>query len=113
LTAAPSIAEVAGRRPIPKALPRSRFGHLLAELRVEYRSQADGGTAQLRRDVLLRAHHVGRVEVCGKEMAIKRLPRKGARTKAIARETGASPSVIVRINREIGMEVMPWTRQAE
>ena len=46
-------------------------------------------------------------------MAIKRLPRKGARTKAIARETGASPSVIVRINREIGMEVMPWTRQAE
>jgi DNA invertase Pin-like site-specific DNA recombinase len=47
------------------------------------------------------------------ETAIKRLLKKGTGTKAIVRETGASPSVIVRLKRELGIEVQPWTRQAE
>jgi DNA invertase Pin-like site-specific DNA recombinase len=45
-----------------------------------------------------------------KEATIRRLLRKGIGTKAIARETGASPSVIVRLKRELGIEVRPWTR---
>ncbi len=47
------------------------------------------------------------------EAAIKRLLKRGTGTKAIARETGASPSVIVRLKRELGIEVQPWTRRAE
>jgi hypothetical protein len=47
------------------------------------------------------------------EATIKRLLKKGTGTKAIARETGASPSVIIRIKRELGLKVQPWTRRAE
>ncbi len=57
---------------------------------------------------------LGRPKVDEKvEAAIKRLLKNGTGTKAIVRETGASPSVVVRIKREIGIEVQPWTRQAE
>jgi DNA invertase Pin-like site-specific DNA recombinase len=47
------------------------------------------------------------------EAAIKKLLRRGTGTKAIARETGASPSVIVRLKRELGIAVQPWPRRTE
>jgi hypothetical protein len=47
------------------------------------------------------------------EAAIRRLLKRGAGTKAVVRETGACPSVVVRVKRELGIEVQPWTRQAE
>jgi DNA invertase Pin-like site-specific DNA recombinase len=57
---------------------------------------------------------LGRPKIDGmREAAIKRLLQKGIGTKAIVRETGASPSVIVRLKRELGIEVQPWTRRAD
>jgi DNA invertase Pin-like site-specific DNA recombinase len=88
--------------------------------------QVCGAFAEFERSMIQQRIHAGlkRAKAQGKtlgrpkvdseiEAAIKRLLRKGTGTKAIARETGASPSVIVRIKRELGIEVQPWTRQAE
>jgi DNA invertase Pin-like site-specific DNA recombinase len=88
--------------------------------------QVCGAFAEFERSMIQQRIHAGlkRAKAQGKmlgrpkvdekvEAAIKRLLRKGTGTKAIARETGASPSVIVRIKRELGIEVRPWTRRTE
>jgi DNA invertase Pin-like site-specific DNA recombinase len=88
--------------------------------------QVCGAFAEFERSMIQQRIHAGlkRAKAQGKtlgrpkidearEAAIRRLLKKGTGTKAIARETGASPSVIVRLKRELGIEVQSWTRRTE
>jgi hypothetical protein len=47
------------------------------------------------------------------DAAIRRLLLKGTGTKAVVRELGTSPSVIIRIKREMGLPLEPSPRKAE
>jgi DNA invertase Pin-like site-specific DNA recombinase len=88
--------------------------------------QITGAFAEFERKMIQSRIHAGlkRAKAQGKtlgrpkidetrEAAIRRLLKKGTGTKAIATETGASIGVIIRIKRELGIEVQPVTRKVE